>query len=70
MDVLFRTNIKKLGSNVSVPLRGNNIDFVYETKYIGVIIHTSMKTSFDIDRQTRRFYVQNIDVTVQNPLLQ
>ena len=34
---------------------GNNIDFVRETKYFGVIMNLSMKTS-DVIRQKRKFY--------------
>ena len=30
----------------------------YETKYLGVIINSSMKTSSDVVRQTRKFYAQ------------
>ena len=39
-------------------LSGNNIDFVHETKYLGVILNSSMKTSSDVVRQTRNFYAQ------------
>ena len=42
----------------SVVLSGNNIDFVHETKYLGVVINSSMKTSSDVVRQTRKFYAQ------------
>ena len=44
--------------DVSVVLSGNNIDFVHETKYLGVIINLSLKTSSDVVRQTRKFYAQ------------
>ena len=37
---------------------GNNIDFVHETKYLGAIINSSMKTSSDVVHQTRKFYAQ------------
>ena len=50
--------MKKLCANVSVVLSGNNIDFVHETKSLGVIINSSMKTSSDVVRQTRKFYAQ------------
>ena len=36
-------------------LSGKNIDFVQETKYLGVIINTSMKTSSGISRQNVNF---------------
>ena len=45
-------------TTVPVVLSGNTIDFVHETKYLGVIISSSMKTSSDVVRQTRTFYAQ------------
>ena len=32
--------------------------FVNEVKYLGVMIHSSMKTTIDVTRQTKKFYVQ------------
>ena len=52
----FNSRINKLCDNVSVVLSGNNIDFVHETKYLGLIINSSMKPSPDIVCQTRKFY--------------
>ena len=40
--------MNKLCDNFPVVLSGNNIDFVHETKYLGVIINSSMKTSSDV----------------------
>ena len=38
---------------------GNSIcEFVKEVKYLGVMIHSSMKTTIDVARQTRTFYLQ------------
>ena len=38
---------------------GNSIcEFVKEVKYLGVMIHSSMKTTNDVSRQTRKFYLQ------------
>ena len=38
---------------------GNNVcQFVQEVKYLGVIIHSTMKTTIDVARQTRKFYLQ------------
>ena len=50
--------MNKLCDNVSLVLSGNNIDFVHEIKYLGMIINLSMKisTSFDVVRQIRKFY--------------
>ena len=44
--------------NVSAVLTSNNIGFVLKTKYLSVIINSSMKTSSDVVRQTRTFYAQ------------
>ena len=32
--------------------------FVKEVKYLSVMIHSSMKTTIDVARQTRKFYMQ------------
>ena len=56
--MFFKSKINKLCDNVPVVLSGNNIDFVHETEYLGVIINSSMKTSSDVVRQTRKFYAQ------------
>ena len=56
--MFFKSKMNKLCDNVSVVFSGNNIDFVHETKYLGVIIISSMKTSSDVVRQTRKFYAQ------------
>ena len=38
---------------------GNSIcEFVKEVKYLGVMIHSSMKMTIDVARQTRKFYLQ------------
>ena len=38
---------------------GNSIcEFVKEVKYLVVMIHSSMKTTIDVARQTRKFYLQ------------
>ena len=50
--------MKQLRDNVFVVLSGNNIDLVHKTNYLGVIINSSMKTSSDVVRQTRKFYAQ------------
>ena len=51
----FKSKMNKLCDNVPVVLSGNNIDFVHETKYLCVILNSSMKTS-DVVRQTRKFF--------------
>ena len=39
-------------------LSSKPIDFVQETKYLGVILNSQLKTSVDVFRQTRNFYAQ------------
>ena len=56
--MFFKSKMNKLSDNVSVVLSDNNIDFVHETKYLDVIINSSVKTSSDVVRQTRKFYAQ------------
>ena len=56
--MFFKSTMNKLCDNVSVVLSGNNIDFVHETKYLGVIINSSMKTCSDVVRQSGKFYAQ------------
>ena len=56
--MFFKSKINKLYDNIPVVLNGNNIDFVHETKYLGVIINSSMKTPSDVVRQTRKLYAQ------------
>ena len=58
--------MNKLCDNVPVVLSGNNIDFVHETKYLGVIINSSMKTSSDVVRQTRKFCAQTNITNITN----
>ena len=54
--MFFKSKMNKLCDNVPVVLSGNNIDFAHETKYLGVILNSSIKTSSDVVRQTRKFY--------------
>ena len=56
--MFFKSKMNKLCDNVPVVLSGNNIGIVHETKYLGVIINSSMKTSSDVVRQTRKLYAQ------------
>ena len=32
--------------------------FVNEVQYLGIMIHPSMKSTIDVTRQTRKFYMQ------------
>ena len=54
----FKRKMNKLCDNVSVVLSENNIDFVHERKNLDVITNSSMKTSSNVVRQTRKLYAQ------------
>ena len=56
--MFFKSKLNKSCDGVSVVLSGNNINFVPETNCLGVIVNSSMKTSLDVVRQTRKFYAQ------------
>ena len=56
--VFFKCTVNKHCDNSTVFLTGNHIDFVQEVKYLGVLLNSSMKTSIDVSRQTRKLYVQ------------
>ena len=56
--MFFKSKMNKLCDNVPVVLSDNDIDFMHETKYLGLIINSSMKTSSYVVRQTRKFYAR------------
>ena len=56
--MFFKCTVNKHWYNSTVFLSGNKIDFVQEVKYLGVLLNPSMKTSFDVSRQTRKYYAQ------------
>ena len=58
MCMYFSTSMNK-HCRCPVIYLGNSIcEFVKEVKYLGVMIHSSMKTTIDVARQTRKFYFQ------------
>ena len=56
--MFFKSSVNKHCDYANVYLSGNHIDFVQEVKYLGVLLNSSMKTSIDVSRQTRKFYAQ------------
>ena len=56
--MFFKSEVNKKCDNTDMFLSGKTIDFVQETKYLGVILNSQLKTSDDISRQTRKFYAQ------------
>ena len=58
MCMYFSININK-HCGLSVIYLGNFVcQFVKEAKYLGVMINSSIKTTIDVARQTRKFYMQ------------
>ena len=58
MCMYFSIDINK-HCGLPVIYLGNCVcQFVKEVKYLGVMIHSSMKTTIDVARQTRKFYMQ------------
>ena len=58
--MFFKSEVNKRYDNTDMFLSGKAIDFVQETKYLGVILNSQLKTSVDVSRQTRKFYAQAI----------
>ena len=56
--MFFKSEVNKKCDNTDMFLSGKAIDFVQETKYLGVILNSQLKTSVDVSRQTRKFYAQ------------
>ena len=58
MGIYFSTSINKLCGLPVIYLGNCECQFVKEVKYLGVMIHSSMKTTIDVTRQTRKFCMQ------------
>ena len=56
--MFFKCTVNKHCDNSAVFLSGNEIDFVQEVQYLGVLLNPFMKTSIDVSRQTQNFYAQ------------
>ena len=56
--MFFKFEVNKKCDNTDMFLSGKAIDFVQETKYLGVILNSQLKRSVDVSRQTRKFYAQ------------
>ena len=56
--MFLKSSVNKHCDYANVYLSGNHIDFVQEVKYLGVLLNSSMKTSIDVSRQTRKLYAQ------------
>ena len=58
MCMYFSTSMSKHCRCPVIYLGNSTCEFVKEVKYLGVMIHSSMKTTIDVARQTRKFYLQ------------
>ena len=56
--MFFKSEVNKKCDNTDMFLSGKAIDFVQETKYLGVILNSQLKISVDVSCQTRKFYAQ------------
>ena len=57
--MFFKSEVNKKCDNTELFLSGKAIDLiVQETKYLGVILNSQLKTSVDVSHQTRKFYAQ------------
>ena len=54
----FSTSINKHCGLPVIYLGNCECQFVKEVKHLGVMIHSSMKTTIDVTRQTKKFYMQ------------
>ena len=56
--MFFKSSSNKHCDYAYLYFSNNHIDFVQEVKYLDVLLNSSMKTSIDVSRQTRKFYAQ------------
>ena len=60
MCMCFSTSMNKHCGCPVIYLGTSIWEFVKEVKYLDVLIHSSMKTTIDVARQTRKFYYRPI----------
>ena len=58
MFMYFSTSINKHCGLPVIYLGNCECQFVNEVKYLGVMLHSSMKSAIDVTMQTRKFYMQ------------
>ena len=56
--MFFISAVNKKCDTTDLFLSSRAIDFVQETKDLGVMLNSQLKTSIDVTRQTRNFYAQ------------
>ena len=54
--MFFKSAVNRKCDTTDLFLSSKAIDFVQETKYLGVMLNSQLKTLIDVFRQTRKFY--------------
>ena len=54
--MFFKSAVNRRCDTTDLFLSSKAIGFVQETKYLGVMLNSQLKTSIDVSRQTRKFY--------------
>ena len=56
--MFFKSAVNRKCDTTDLFLSSKAIDFVQETKYLGVMLNSQLKTSINVSRQTRKLYAQ------------
>ncbi len=56
--MFFRSSVNKKCGLPGLTLNGKSVEFISEAKYLGVLLQSNLKTTVDVARQTRKFYMQ------------
>ena len=56
--MFFRSSVNKKCGLPGLTLNGKPVEFIAEAKYLGVLLQSNLKTTVDVARQTRKFYMQ------------
>ena len=56
--MFFKSAVNRKCDTTDLFLSSKAIDFVQETKYLGVMLNSNLKMSIDVSRQTQKFYAQ------------
>ena len=58
ISMFFKSAVNRKCDTTDLFLSSKAIDFVQETKYLGVMLNSQLRTSIDVYRPTRKFYAQ------------
>ena len=56
--MFFKSAVNRTCDTTNLCLSSKAIDFVQETKYLGVMLNSQLKARIKVSRQTRKFYAQ------------